>query len=70
VGNLDCTAVCGKAHRADGTSNADGTAGTAVCNISFLMEGSKFQDIHSLTFHILSDNKSRKNISRDIGRGY
>lgn len=28
-GNLDCTAICAGAKRADGTSNADGTAGTA-----------------------------------------
>ncbi|OJJ45183.1 hypothetical protein ASPZODRAFT_69457 [Penicilliopsis zonata CBS 506.65] len=31
VGNLDCTTVCSSAHRADGTTNSDGTAGTA-CN--------------------------------------
>lgn len=29
VGNLDCTSICSGAHRADGTSNSDGTAGTA-----------------------------------------
>ncbi|KAK2597592.1 hypothetical protein N8I77_012370 [Diaporthe amygdali] len=31
IGNLDCTEICSKAHRADGVSNSDGTAGTA-CN--------------------------------------
>ncbi|PWY85935.1 hypothetical protein BO70DRAFT_360772 [Aspergillus heteromorphus CBS 117.55] len=31
VGELDCTTYCASAHRADGVSNADGTAGTA-CN--------------------------------------
>ncbi|OOF96463.1 hypothetical protein ASPCADRAFT_514753 [Aspergillus carbonarius ITEM 5010] len=31
IGELDCASVCAKAHRADGVSNADGTAGTA-CN--------------------------------------
>lgn len=31
IGNLDCTKICANAHRADGVSNADGTAGTA-CN--------------------------------------
>lgn len=28
LGNLDCTEYCAKAYRADGKSNADGTAGT------------------------------------------
>ncbi|KAG4034869.1 hypothetical protein MFRU_002g02190 [Monilinia fructicola] len=31
VGNLDCASVCANAHRADGTTNADGIPGTA-CN--------------------------------------
>ncbi|KAL1871644.1 hypothetical protein Daus18300_004644 [Diaporthe australafricana] len=43
IGNLDCTAICANAHRADGVSNADGSAGTA-CNA-----GGKYQCISFIT---------------------
>lgn len=43
VGNQDCTAICANAHRADGVSNDDGTAGTA-CNA-----GGKYECISFIT---------------------
>ncbi|PYH72158.1 uncharacterized protein BO88DRAFT_450769 [Aspergillus vadensis CBS 113365] len=43
IGELDCTSICAKAHRADGVSNADGTAGTA-CNA-----GGKYECISAIT---------------------
>lgn len=43
VGNQDCTAICANAHRADGVSNDDGTAGTA-CNA-----GGKYKCISFIT---------------------
>ncbi|KAB8073780.1 hypothetical protein BDV29DRAFT_157282 [Aspergillus leporis] len=42
-GNLDCLSVCANAHRADGKSNDDGTAGTA-CNA-----GGKYKCASALT---------------------
>ncbi|RAL03479.1 uncharacterized protein BO80DRAFT_422934 [Aspergillus ibericus CBS 121593] len=43
IGELDCTSICGNAHRADGVSNADGTAGTA-CNA-----GGRYECISAIT---------------------
>ncbi|POS68622.1 hypothetical protein DHEL01_v212984 [Diaporthe helianthi] len=43
IGNLDCKAICAGAHRFDGVSNRDGTAGTA-CNA-----GGKYQCISFIT---------------------
>ncbi|RAH69115.1 uncharacterized protein BO66DRAFT_392624 [Aspergillus aculeatinus CBS 121060] len=43
AGELDCASICANAHRADGVSNSDGTAGTA-CNA-----GGKYECISAFT---------------------
>ncbi|PYH49706.1 uncharacterized protein BP01DRAFT_387862 [Aspergillus saccharolyticus JOP 1030-1] len=43
IGELDCASICAKAHRTDGVSNSDGTAGTA-CNA-----GGKYECISAFT---------------------